>query len=195
MTEITRDDANGNLPNLIEPIGNHIAIWTDTEHPSGEPCPDLLVCKGCDGEWPCRVVALVAAELDRLAATMDRPSHTYHVLTERAMNLRGGKPQHVHSEECMCEMGPMEVAGAEECSSCGGHVGGPCGARCAVARREIVAAQPPPLQWHRGEQAVWRGRLVQVLTAPPMGVIEFDGSGERHSVRMDELELLPEKRS
>lgn len=226
MIEITRDETNGDLPDRIEPVGEHVAVWADTEHPSDGPCPDLLVCKTCNDEWPCGIVATVAAELERLAKNFQAIAdfrgevgdddsdgcecesagdchretavttwiRARFMLDQRAGNLRV-KPPHVHGEKCMCDMGPMEVEGASECSSCGGHVDGPCGARCSVARREIVAARPPVREWSRGDMAVWRGRLAQVLTAPPMGVVEFIGSGDRYSVFMDELEPEPERKS
>ncbi|ANZ35305.1 hypothetical protein BBK82_03620 [Lentzea guizhouensis] len=48
-------------------------------------------------------------------------------------------PPHVHNEDCMCVMVPMEVEGAHECHHCGGHTGGPCGDRCDIARAEVIA--------------------------------------------------------
>lgn len=48
-------------------------------------------------------------------------------------------PPHVHTDGCMCVMVPMDVEGARECSSCGGHTGGPCGNRCDIARAEVIA--------------------------------------------------------
>lgn len=49
---------------------------------------------------------------------------------------------HVHDEDCMCVMVPMEVEGARECFYCGtGSRSGPCGFRCDVALDEFLRAQ------------------------------------------------------
>lgn len=47
-------------------------------------------------------------------------------------------PPHVHTEDCMCVLEPMEVEGAVECFYCGGHSDGPCGDRCEIARAEVM---------------------------------------------------------
>ena len=45
---------------------------------------------------------------------------------------------HVHTDDRMCVLVPMEVEGARECFYCGGHTGGPCGDRCETARAEVT---------------------------------------------------------
>jgi len=58
---------------------------------------------------------------------------------EDAINAQTVPPAHVHSEDCMCVMVPMEVEGARECHYCGtGSSGGPCGSRCDIARAEVM---------------------------------------------------------
>ena len=121
-------DLNGLEPDTYErlvPLGNLIeASHVEGHHQEACGCTEPTCWTRENHGWPSTeevlgwLVAKGLLDLDRAEAAA-----------------------HVHTDDCLCVMVPMDVEGASECHYCGvhGRYGKPCGSRCDIARAEVMS--------------------------------------------------------